>query len=57
LQRTFGIGLDDMKWLTLNAMKSAFWPFDGRLRIINEQIKPGHASLRAAQAAAELSTA
>ena len=57
MQRTFGIGLDDMKWLTLNAMKSAFWPFDGRLRIINEQIKPGYASLRAAQAAAELKTA
>ncbi len=57
LARTFGIGLDEMVWLTLNAMKSAFWPFDGRLRIINEQIKPGYASLRAAQAAAELSTA
>ncbi|MGI8999403.1 MAG: adenosine deaminase [Candidatus Limnocylindria bacterium] len=57
LGRTFGIGLDDMEWLTLNAMKSAFWPFDGRLKIINEQIKPGYASLRAAQAAAELTTA
>jgi adenosine deaminase len=57
LARTFGIGLDDMEWLTLNAMKSAFWPFDGRLRIINAQIKPGYAALRAAQAAAELSTA
>ena len=57
LVRTFGIGLDEMEWLTLNAMKSAFWPFDGRLRIINEQIKPGFASLRAAQAAAELATA
>ena len=57
LARTFGIGLDDMEWLTLNAMKSAFWPFDGRLRIINEQIKPGYASLRAAQAAAEIATA
>lgn len=54
LSRGFGIGLDDMEWLTLNAMKSAFWPFDGRLKIINEQIKPGYASLRAAQAAAEL---
>jgi adenosine deaminase len=54
LARAFGIDLDDMEWLTLNAMKSAFWPFDGRLRIINEQIKPGYASLRAAQAAAEL---
>jgi hypothetical protein len=28
-------------------MKSAFWPFDGRLRIINAQIKPGFAALRA----------
>jgi adenosine deaminase len=56
LSRAFGIGLDEMEWLTLNAMKSAFWPFDGRLRIINEQIKPGYASLRARQAAAELST-
>ncbi|HEX5039854.1 MAG TPA: adenosine deaminase [Candidatus Limnocylindria bacterium] len=54
LARAFAIGLDDMEWLTLNAMKSAFWPFDGRLRIINEQIKPGFASLRAAQAAADL---
>jgi len=45
-----------MEWLTLNAMKSAFWPFDGRLRIINEQIKPGFATLRAQQAAAELAT-
>ncbi|HSJ00010.1 MAG TPA: adenosine deaminase, partial [Patescibacteria group bacterium] len=44
LARTFGIGLDDMEWLTLNAMKSAFWPFDGRLKIINEQIKPGYAT-------------
>ncbi len=56
LGRMFGVGLDDMEWLTLNAMKSAFWPFDGRLRIINEQIKPGYASLRAAQAAADLAT-
>ena len=56
LARVFGLGLDDMEWLTLNAMKSAFWPFDGRLRIINEQIKPAYASLRAAQAAAEIAT-
>jgi adenosine deaminase len=57
LARAFSIGLDEMEWLTLNAMKSAFWPFDGRLRIINEQIKPGYASLRAAQAAADLAPA
>jgi adenosine deaminase len=55
LARTFGIGLDDMEWLTLNAMKSAFWPFDGRLKIINQQIKPGFAALRAEQGAADLS--
>ena len=56
LSRSFDLGIDDMEWLTLNAMKSAFWPFDGRLRIINAQIKPGYASLRAQQAAADLAT-
>ncbi len=29
-------------------MKSAFAPFDERLRIINERIKPAYALLRAA---------
>jgi adenosine deaminase len=52
-----GLDLDDLEWLTLNAMKSAFWPFDGRLRIINEQIKPGFALLRADAAAAEIASA
>jgi adenosine deaminase len=47
LVETFGYGIDDLEWLTINAMKSAFWPFEHRLRIINEQIKPGYASLRA----------
>src|SRR6266496_2997925 len=47
LDEAFGIGLDEMEWLTLNAMKSAFAPFDERLRIINEVIKPGYAALRA----------
>jgi adenosine deaminase len=31
-------------------MKSAFAPFDERLEIINEAIKPGYARLRAQQA-------
>ena len=57
LADAFGIGLDEMEWLTLNAIKSAFWPFDGRLRIINEQIKPGYARLKANLAAVELSGA
>jgi adenosine deaminase len=47
LVAVFGYGIDDLEWLTINAMKSAFWPFEQRLRIINEQIKPGYAALRA----------
>ena len=47
LARTFGFGLDEMQWLTLNAMKSSFLPFDQRLRIINGTIKPGYARLMA----------
>jgi adenosine deaminase len=57
LSDAFGLGVDDLEWLTLNAMKSAFLPFDGRLRIINEQIKPGYAHLRAEAAAAEIGSA
>ncbi len=49
LSEAFGYDLYDMEWLTLNAMKSAFWPFEQRLRIINEQIKPGYSRLRAAE--------
>ena len=56
LAGAFDIGLDDMEWLTLNAIKSAFWPFDGRLRIINEQVKPGYAHLRAEASAAEIAS-
>ena len=46
LDRAFGLGLGEMEWLTLNAMKSAFAPFDERLRLINEVIKPGYAHAR-----------
>ena len=42
-----GRGLGEMEWLTINAMKSAFAPFDERIRIINEVVKPGYARLRA----------
>jgi len=42
----FGWGLDDLQWVTVNAMKSAFLGFEQRLRIINEVIKPGYAALR-----------
>jgi adenosine deaminase len=47
LDETFGLGLGELEWLTINAMKSAFAPFDERLRIINEVVKPGYARLRA----------
>ena len=50
LDAAFGIGLGEMEWLTINAMKSAFAPFDERLRIINEVVKPGYARLRAEEA-------
>ena len=43
----FGYGWDEVEWFTLNAMKSSFWPFDQRLGIINRQIKPAYAQLRA----------
>jgi len=48
LDAAFGLGLDEMEWLTLNAIKSAFAPFDERLRLINEVIKPGYSRLRVA---------
>ena len=49
LEEAFGIGLGEMEWLTINALKSAFAPFDERLRLINEVVKPGYAHLRADQ--------
>ena len=47
LDEAFGLGLGEMEWLTLNALKSAFIAFDERLYLINEVIKPGYAHLRA----------
>lgn len=42
----FEYTLDDVEWFTVNAMKSSFLPFDQRLALINEVIKPGYAALR-----------
>ena len=44
---TFDYTLDDVQWFTVNAMKSAFIPFDERLAMINDVIKPGYAELKA----------
>ncbi|RNL82309.1 adenosine deaminase [Halostreptopolyspora alba] len=42
----FDYGWDELQWFTVNAMKSAFLPFDERLSLINGQIKPGFARLK-----------
>ncbi len=47
LSQAFGYGLADLRWLTVNAMKSAFIPFDQRLALITDVIKPGYAALGA----------
>ena len=46
LTEAFGYDWADVEWLTINAMKSAFAPFDERLAIITDVIKPGFAGLR-----------
>ncbi len=45
LQAEAGWGLADFRWVTINAMKSAFLPFDERLAIIDNVVKPGYADL------------
>lgn len=47
LVEAFGYGWSELEWFTVNAMKSSFWPFDKRLRLINEIIKPGYAAMKA----------
>jgi adenosine deaminase len=41
----FGYGWADLRWFTVNAMKSAFIGFDERLDLINNVIKPGYDAL------------
>lgn len=47
LAEAFDYSLEDFRWFTVNAMKSAFIPFDERLALIDEVIKPGYAALSA----------
>jgi adenosine deaminase len=47
LVEAFGYGWAELQWFTVNAMKSAFIPFDERLVLINEVIKPAYAKLLA----------
>ena len=46
LTEAFGWDLDDLQWVTVNAMKSAFAPFPERLKLINGIIKPRYAVLK-----------
>jgi adenosine deaminase len=43
---TFGLSLDDFERITVNAMKSAFLPYDRRCDFIYSVIKPGYAKVR-----------
>lgn len=45
LAETFGYGWSDLQRFTINAMKSAFIPFDERLALIDDVIKPRYAVL------------
>ncbi|ADB29279.1 adenosine deaminase [Kribbella flavida DSM 17836] len=44
LADAFGYDLTDFRWFAINAMKSAFLPFDERLAIIDDVIKPWYAA-------------
>jgi adenosine deaminase len=43
---TFGLSLDDFEKITINAMKSAFLPYDQRINFIYGTIKLGYANIR-----------
>ncbi len=45
LVEAFGYGLRDLEWFAVNAMKSAFLPFDQRFELISSTIKPAYAAL------------
>jgi adenosine deaminase len=48
---TFALSLDDFEKITINAMKSAFLPYDQRCDFIYSVIKPGYAKVRNSPAA------
>src|SRR4051794_36252155 len=45
LSKEAGWTLADARWVTINALKSAFIPFDERLALIEDVVKPGYATL------------
>jgi adenosine deaminase len=51
LVEAFDYDWDDLRWFSVNAMKSAFVGFDERLELINGVIKPGFEQLKWRQSA------
>lgn len=47
LVETFDHGWEELRWFTVNAMKSAFLPFDERLDLIERVLRPAYARLMA----------
>jgi adenosine deaminase len=45
LSKEAGWTLADARWVTINALKSAFIPFDERLALIEDVVKPGYAAI------------
>ena len=45
LSEALGWGLEEFRWVTVNAMKSSFLHFDERLALIDDVIKPGYGQL------------
>ena len=44
----FKLGIDDLEKITINSMKSAFIPYNRRIQLIYDVIKPGYAEARTA---------
>jgi adenosine deaminase len=44
--QAFGLTIDDFEKITINAMKSAFLPYDQRCELIYKTLKPGYARIR-----------
>jgi adenosine deaminase len=45
-QKHFRLGIDDFEKITINSMKSAFIPYNRRIKIIYDTIKPGYAKAK-----------
>ncbi len=54
LSAAFGYDLEDYQWFAVNAVKSAFIPFDQRLALIDDVVKRGYAALLAARSPASV---